>query len=411
MKWLPLLVLSLPALAEDAAAIRRDLAAGHAELAARCEKDGLVEEAIRERQEAGEKAKGRPWVLGWEDAIHEKYVAYSKDRAALLEGVAQRWLDLGDAKAAVETCPEFGPARAKLGEVFANGAWVPAADADRLLADLLPMDGKWLPAEEVKKRRSKWTEAWEVRGRHFVVRSNRSDKSARDVLALAESVFAAVHRELAGEVDAPAPKKLFAVYDFATRADLLAHLDAVHEGGGDHRASAGFFSTLDGASHFAPVGDGFGLGDADVERHEIAHQVIDAMWAPQGKLADRAHFWAWEGIACFFESTEVRDGKVLVGNRSHPRLSIARRALEDKRTLPLDDFVKLDGEGVKGRYNQAASLAHFFMLSSGGKLREAFLKYLRVVASGKAEEDAFEKAFGRKPGEFQSEWEAWVREK
>lgn len=418
-----LLAMALAVTADDAATLRRDLAKERAALAARCEKEGLVEEAAREWQAARREDPavagaadalarlGKPWVLEWNDALHEKFAAYAKDRDALLDRFAARWLALGDARAALRLSPSCEPAHDRLGEVFAGGAWVPKADADKLLEDLLPLGGKWLPAEEVRTRRSAWGEAWEIRGEHFAVRSNRSEAAAREVLALAESVLAAVHRELEGELDPPAPKKLFAVYDFASRADLHAHLDAVHDGGGDHRASAGFFSSLDGASHFAPAGNGFGLADADVQRHEIAHQVCDAIWPPQGMLAERPHFWAWEGVAAYFESTEVRDGKILTGSRRHPRIAIARNALEDGRTLPLDEFVTLDGEGVKGRYNQAASLVSYFLQADGGKRREAFLKYLRVVASGKAEAGTFEKAFGCKAGAFQEGWEAWVKEK
>ncbi|MEK7466073.1 MAG: hypothetical protein AAB074_01550 [Planctomycetota bacterium] len=419
-----LLVLIVPALsafADDAAAVRRDLAKERAALGARCEEAGLVEEAAREWQAARREDPavagaaealariGKPWVLEWDEALHANFVAYAKDRSALLDRFAARWLALGDARSALTLSPDFEPAHDRAGEVFAGGEWVRREVADFLLQDLLPIDGKWLPAADVKKRRAAWAEAWEIRGTHFAVRSNRSEPAAREVLALAEAVFAAVHRELEGELDAPAPKKRFAVYDFATRADFLAHLDAVHEGGAERRSSAGFFSSLDAASHFAPTGNGFGLGDPDVVRHEVAHQVCDALWPPQGMLAERPHFWAWEGVAAFFESTKIRDGKILVGSRLHPRMGMARGALKDGATLPLDEFVLLDGEGVKGRYNQAASLVHFFLLSDGGKGRERFLKYLRVVASGKAEADTFEKSFGCKAGKFQEDWEAWVK--
>lgn len=416
MRPLAWILLPLAAFADDAALLRRELARERAALAERCGKEGLVEEAARElgaaRREdpgVGDGRPDKPWVVSWDDARQAAFEAYAKDRDAMLRRFADRWLALGDARAAVRLCPDHAAARDRLGEVFAGGAWVPKADADRMLQDLLPIGGRWLPAEEVRKRRSAWAEAWEVRSERFLVRSNRSEAAAREVLALAETVFAAVHRELEGELDPPAPKKLLAVYDFATRADLLAHLESAHAGGPDHRGSAGFFSSSDGASHFAPAGDGFGLSDDDVRRHEIAHQVCDAMWPPQGMLGERPHFWAWEGIAAYFESIEVRAGKILTGARRHPRLDIARRALEAGETLPLEAYVRLDADGVKGRYNQGASLAHFFLHADGAAHREAFLKYLRVVASGKAEAGTFEAAFGKKPSEFQEAWEAWVR--
>ena len=419
-RLLPLL-LCLPALAEEGEALKRDLVRARAELARQCEDDGLVEEAVREwRQVRGEDAGNadaaaalsrleRPWVLFWDEALHRKYLAYVDRRVPTLEALARRRLALGDARGAVALAPDLAEARERLGEVRVDGVWMPKEDAARRAEGFLPIGGRWLPAAEVTKRRSVWAEAWEARGAHFLVKSNRSEAAAREVLELAESVYAAVHRELCGEVDPPALKKLLSVYDFASRDDFLAHLDAAHDGGSTHRASPGFFSSLDGASHFAPIAGGTGFTPGDVARHEIAHQVCDALWPPQGMLAEHPHFWAWEGVAGYFESIEVRDGKILTGDPGHPRLDVARRALEDGRTLPLEEFVQLDGEKLKGRYNQAASLAHFFLRAGDGKQREAFLRYFRVVAGGKAEATTFEKAFGRKPGEFQGDWEDFVR--
>ncbi|MBI2921302.1 MAG: hypothetical protein HYY18_09495 [Planctomycetes bacterium] len=403
------LLLAISASAEDAAAIRRDLARERVALAEECDKDGLVEEAARERLAAGGSATGAPpYVLDWSDDLHAKYLTYVKRRDALLDVFARRWLDAGDPESALFLRPDFAPAREKLGEVLAGGAWVPRADADRMLEDLLPIGGKWLPADEVRRRRATWAEAWEVRDGRFLVRSNRSPESVRAVLELAAAVHTAVYRELCGRVDPP-PRKPLPVYDFATRADFLAHLDAAHDGGGTHRDSPGFFSSADGASHFAPLGAGTGFADVDVARHEIAHQVCDAIWPPEGMLAERPHFWAWEGVAGFFESVQVRDGKVLVGSRYHPRLAVALRALQDGRTLPLEEFVLLDGDRIRGRYNQAAALAHFFLMADRAKHRAAFLRYFDVVARGKAEKETFSKAFGREPGEFQEAWEAWVK--
>ncbi len=133
-------------------------------------------------------------------------------------------------------------------------------------------------------------------------------------------------------------------------------------------------------------------------------------WRSQGNPTARPHFWAWEGIATFFESLVVRDGKVLVGGSDHARTKRFRADYAAGTHLPLADFVLLDQAGVSGRYPQCAALASFFMTADRAAHREKFLAYLKVVHAGTAVPDTFEACFGRKPADLQAAWDAWVRD-
>jgi len=350
-RFLLLLSLAIPAAGEEAD-LRRAAAEGRTALARACERDGLVEEAIREWQgvlredpenkpalEALAAAK-KPWVLTWgetEQARHKEHLARER---AFTSDLAARWVASGDEQSragnrdgawmayqrALQVDPDCRAAHAGLGEVRIEGAWVSEEEASKHEKGLLEIKGEWLPAADVRKRRSTWDEAWEVDGPHFHVRSNRSLASAREVLARAEEAHAAFWREIMGVVDPPPVKKKMPVLDFASWEDLDDHVLLVHESEKTpSRSVPGFFSWSDGAVHLGPLPKGSALTRDDIVRHECVHQSISRAIPLKGWITTRAGFWAWEGLASYFESVETRNGKILAGNPDHIRLSLARQ--------------------------------------------------------------------------------------
>jgi hypothetical protein len=120
-----------------------------------------------------------------------------------------------------------------------------------------------------------------------------------------------------------------------------------------------------------------------------------------GWINTRPHFWAWEGMASWFETLENRDGKLLPGRRSHVRLKLARQEAEQGKWIPLTEFVLRDQMKLGRAYQQACALVDFFMTGEGGRHREKFLEFYRVVAAGNAAKDSFRKAMGADIDEFQ----------
>jgi hypothetical protein len=429
-----LLAATLPLHAEDNPALRRAAAEVHTGLARECEDAGLVEESIREWQavlandagnpeakDALRRAK-KPFVVEWPDELHRKFVAYSRRRAKLTADLAKRWTDYGaerDAagdrdgawmafQQALGYDPDFKEARARLGEKKFDGDWMPEWDAKRREQGLMELGGKWLPMDEVKERRSKWAEAWEVQGAHFHVRCNRTILTARSVLARAEEAYAAFHREILGVVDPPPAQKKLRVYDFATREDMDAHVKEEHQGE-PPRDVAGWYTFGEDIAHFGPVGERGLLSRDDIVRHECVHQIAAHAIPMKGWLNARPGFWAWEGVASYFESVEVRNGKILAGDPSHPRCALGIDEVEQARTVGIADFVARDQKGLGKLYQQATVMVHYFLNGEGGKHREKFIAYFKVVASGLCEKDTFETCFGEAPEAFEERWKAYAR--
>jgi tetratricopeptide (TPR) repeat protein len=424
----------------DPVILERDLnaylVAEHHKLAERCVAEGLLEEARAEfaavlRVKPGDAAAkammaggGATWILEWTDELHAKYLAYREDRRLLDYEASSRYLALGQAKAAkggtdasraafrraLEYDADYEEARAALGEAKVEGAgWLPAAEADKRSRGLLPIGGKWLPADEVRARRKVWGEAWEVAGAHFVVRSNHSEEGAREALQWAEEMYHALQRETAPVFAPPKDEKPMKVYLFATREDFRAHEKDAHPGRiGD--GAVGFYSSEDRAAHFWHGQDTPFSPLRQVVRHECCHEVLDH-WIPWKDLCtDRPHFWIVEGVARFFETTRARDGKVLVGDVNSMSVKTARRMATKGQALTLAEMAALRQDGMPGHYEEASAMTHFFMLADGGKMRETFLKYCSVVLRGEATADTFRKVFGKKESEYEVMWRGWLAE-
>ncbi|KAF0246518.1 MAG: hypothetical protein FD180_623 [Planctomycetota bacterium] len=432
MSLLFALWLTLPGFADDAS-LKQEAIRGRSELARAATADGLIEESIREWQlvkrddPANEEAAkalasaAKPWILAWDSARHRKWVAWSEKRRAFTGDLARRWANLaeqrdkaGDRDGCWEACQrafacdaDCQRAHELLGEAKHDGVWVTEEVAAKRSKGLLELRGEWLSAADVRKRRMEWAEAWEMHGSHFTVRSNRGLGPGRSVLALAERVHAAFMREIMGVVDAPPVTKRLQVLDFSTLEDLDAHIKAEHQGGTTPKGVPGFYSPGEGV-HLAVLPEGSALTRDEVVLHECCHAAAGRAIPLTGWINSRANFWAWEGLASYFESTESRDGKIVTGNPSIIRLKLAHDELADGKFTPLARFVVLDQEGLGKQYQQAAGLVHFFLHWSGGKYRETFIRYFKVVATGVSDEKTFEKEFGRGAGTFEAEWRQHV---
>lgn len=433
MKRFVLLLLAAISARADEESLRLEGIRGRAELARAAAADGLVEEAIREWQlvrrddpanaEAARalEAAGRPWVGEWDAARHLKWKTWAEKRRLYCEDLGRRWAAIaaerdkaGDRDRCWETCqrafgwdPDCLKAHELLGEARYDGGWVTEDVAAKRTKGLLEFRGEWLPAADVRKRRMAWADAWELHSPHFTVRSNRGLGPARSVLALADRVHAAFMRDVMGVVDAPPVARRFLVLDFASQADLEAHLLEAHQGGAAPKGVPGFFTPGE-AVHITVLPEGSALTREEVILHETCHAAASRAVPLEGWVNSRPNYWVWEGVPAYFESTESRDGKILAGNTANIRLKLAHDELKQGKFTPLEKFVQLDQEGLGKQYQQAAGLVHFFLHGKGGKYREAFIAYFRIVATGLSDAGTFESVFDRAPGTFEAEWKEHV---
>ncbi|MEK7466075.1 MAG: DUF1570 domain-containing protein [Planctomycetota bacterium] len=439
MKIFACLLVTAVAVSADETATLKWISDEHGKLLMAARSDGLVEEAQNE-MEMDSRARvwadptkktisgsGRIWITHWDDALHRKYLSFSEKRKTMRKAAAAKFVALGNeikaagdadkAALAWRTALKYDPAskeaHERLGEVLVEKqGWFPKEEAEKRKKGLLPVGADWVTAKEAEARHSKWAEPWVVKGDHFEVSSNHSLDGAKNVLARAEEMYHALTRELSepgGPPLTPDTKGLMKIYYFASRADLDEHDRTAHGDRPGLKTAPGFFSNEDKVSHFFPLPANALNTLEDVVRHEGAHQVAYWIWTASGQPPALPHFWEWEGFATYFESVETKDGKVLVGNPNHLRVKTFRTEFAAGKHVPLAEFVTLDQRGVSGKYPQCAALASFFMNAGDGKHREKFLAYLKVIHEAQARADTFDGAFGKKPADFQAEWEAWLK--
>ena len=419
----------------DEATTMKWLADEHAKLGAAAKKDGLAEEsvaayttalrAVSDHAEAGRGLKEgrRPWVLKWDDATHAKFLAFEKSRQVVAKESAARLVTMGDERKAagsakraeaawrwaLEQDPECQPAHERLGEALVeNDGWYPKEEAEKRKQGLLPVGAEWLPAIDAAARHAKWPEAWVEKGSQFEVTSNVSRIVARSVLARAEELYRAVTRDLHGLIEPPKTDGLMKLSCFAARAELDEHIKAAHGNRDDLKTLSGFFSVEDKMSHFMPVPNTATGGLDDNVRREATHQILSYVWKPKGNPEAHVGYFAWVGIALYFEALETRDGKLLTGSPDHVRIRQFRKDFIEGKHVPLAKFTGFTAREIAGKHSQCAALANFFMTTGRAKYREQFIAYAKAVHEGVAEYTSFQQCFRKEAKELQGEWEAWI---
>jgi len=136
----------------------------------------------------------------------------------------------------------------------------------------------------------------------------------------------------------------------------------------------------------------------EVLQHEGFHQFA---WNYIGR---RLPQWVNEGLAQYFEDAKIRGGDIELGRADRRRLRVLEQAMRKDRLMPLEKIIKLDNrqwnnvlnsdaEAGTYMYAQAWSMVYFLIHGDNGRYQDAFKQYLHMLADGKANNQAVEKAF------------------
>jgi hypothetical protein len=125
--------------------------------------------------------------------------------------------------------------------------------------------------------------------------------------------------------------------------------------------------------------------------HEVTHQLLGESAPSIRDVGSDANFWLVEGLACYMESFQRKDGRLSVGDPQHIRMQWARvRVLDENFFMPLQQFTALgmrqfqyveDKPTLQRYYSQASGMAHFFMHYRDGLYRDALIAHLSQVYS------------------------------
>jgi|HubBroStandDraft_2_1064218.scaffolds.fasta_scaffold11287_2 tetratricopeptide (TPR) repeat protein len=232
-------------------------------------------------------------------------------------------------------------------------------------------------------------ENWlEVRSPHFIVLSNSSEKQARHVADQFERMRGVFHERFPrASIDPTTPIVVLAIKD---QKDFRVLEPEAYLGKGKLEI-AGFFLRAPDKNYVAMRLDAPGEHPYAVIYHEYTHLL-------NSKAEHGMPLWLNEGLAEFYQTTEIRDKEVLVGNPSAEN----RMVLLQNPLLPLPILLTVDGtspyyhEENKGSifYAESWALTHYLTVKDDHENTYRLTDYATLVSEGMDSVTAATRAFG-----------------
>lgn len=143
--------------------------------------------------------------------------------------------------------------------------------------------------------------------------------------------------------------------------------------------------------------------------HEGWHQYFH--WWCTSKVSFPS--WCDEGIAEYFYTARVRDGKTVTGAPNDYRLGTIKWAIKANKHIPLKDLVTYDQQkyySVAGlAYAQGWSLVHFFIEHPEYKKDRYLTRFVTVFVDQHAIDEAVKQVFSKMDWEkTEKDWKEWV---
>ncbi|MDA0831733.1 MAG: DUF1570 domain-containing protein [Planctomycetota bacterium] len=345
--------------------LRKRYAADLFALAATCKRQGHLSLAYDLIREAAVHNSDHPQV--------RKLLGYVRHDQEWVTPVAQGLLKQHKA-----WHPEFG--------------WIPKNHVERYEKGQRYFNGSWVSPDKEAELRRDFRKAWEIRTDHYLIKTNHSlERGVELGLALEEfySYFMQAFNGFFNSAD-----------DFPTRTTMFRpYVVHYYRTSGEYyetlrpkipqiEITNGLYYTSDRIAYFFddPNANGFAT-----LYHEASHQLFYESQEKERAIADSAHFWIVEGIACYLESFHAEEGHFSIGDPNFERFRAARRRLLDKNEpyyVPLAQFSSMGMKAFQAdpriamNYSQASGLAHFFMNYDRGVYRDALIEHLKELYEG-----------------------------
>lgn len=276
--------------------------------------------------------------------------------------------------------------------------WIPKSHLQRYIDGDRYFNSRWVTAKKEAELRRDFSSAWEVRTDHYLIKTNVNLEKGVEMGKALEDFYGVFNETFAGFFHTPEQlKKMFdlaggankvrepfVVHFYASRDEYLQRMRKFFP---SIDQTNGVYLTSDRVAHF--------YYDPKQEHegtlyHEATHQLFFGRENPHANrtICENHHFWIIEGIACYMESFQRKEGAFMLGDPNYVRFERARyNLLHDKYYVPLREF---SGYGMQEfqhspelvkNYTQAAGLARFFMHYDNGRYREALVRHLSQLYS------------------------------
>lgn len=250
----------------------------------------------------------------------------------------------------------------------------------------------------------------EFDSKHYTVRTNASRGVAAEFARHMDGVFDEYARRF--RTFGKQNVVRMPLYLFRTQSDYLAFMK---KNGIDANATGGIFFIRPDIRGLATwIEDRPQWITLETIQHEGFHQFAYA------HIGTRLPLWANEGLAEYFGDGILVGGKLRVGVANGRRIEAIKNAIRDRKIIDFDTLMNMqqgqwhmnlvrDREGARLQYDQSWSMIYFLIHGEDGRYREAFEKYLSLVAKGTEGKQAFRLAFGAEDAStFRRQWEIFA---
>ena len=250
----------------------------------------------------------------------------------------------------------------------------------------------------------------EFSSKHYVIRTNASMDKAKEIGRHMDGVFDEYARRF--RTFGKRESQRMPLYLFKTQNDYLAFMK---ESGIDAAATGGIFFIRPDIRGLATwVDDRPQWITLETIQHEGFHQFA------YSHIGTRLPLWANEGLAEYFGDGILVGGTLRIGISNGRRIEAIKNAIRDRKVIDFDALMNMqqgqwhmnlvrDRENARLQYDQSWSMIYFLIHGEEGRYREAFEKYLTLVAKGSDSKQAFKTAFGAEDtSTFRRQWERFA---
>lgn len=321
------------------------------------------------------------------------------------------------------------------GYVQYNGEWIPKKDKSKYEAGLVKLeDGTWISKdkyEQVKRRpsatpsgsrpgsgrlksgkkkwkrqkldkafyadfsgRTPWADRRRHESKHYIIESNCSMKHVKRYARMLDLIYV----KFVKVFGKPKSDRRCLVRIYASKQEFMRHT-------GRGRGVGGFY----GGGRVSVFHGRFGSTGSTqtVLFHECTHQFHDMI----GGL-HRSQIWFYEGLACFFECSEIDDhGKIHIGVVNRDRLRRVQSGIKRGRYIDVGALLATGRGRFSGTHYAYAWTVIYFLVYTNPNNRKLFNRYWTQVCCGSGERTGapkFKKMIGVPVRELNDCWKEWV---
>jgi hypothetical protein len=295
--------------------------------------------------------------------------------------------------------------------------WLMKADAEKIKNGFREYNGKWMPKNEVEKLRSKWTDAWEFKSDHYLLKHNIDIDKAHKALEDLETLYDTALNMFYG-IDGfePIRNELFNAFYFDKKEDFQGHTAQCDP---NAKEAPGYYNRGDKAIHlwqfnlYRPQkAAGVTTTEHGTMYHEATHQFLCLGTSSDESQFAKSDYWASEALSTYFETMKCNKGTVSFGNQTVKTIALKKNLPDIK--LSLKALVRLGrtefmSSQVENKYSLTVGLALYLMQHEKYKLR--FLEYIIAVHKGNLDKSFEEFMKIDDMDKFEKEWIEFVKKK